>query len=337
MKKAFKVFSIVLRVALGLALLYYILSTTGDWHSLYALLDRWWLLVAVPALPFFGALLECIRLRLLFLAQGIHYTHTRLYKLIAVGSFYNNAMPGGVGGDLVKLYYLAVETRGRTVETATILAVDRAVALFSWLLVIVVLGVLNASRLATHVPVLLMTASAFGLMTVLGLLALLSGSTALRSTRLFTYLTTRAPLHRPIHRIADALYTYRDQRHVLLQAALWSLPGHLATCAMYWAVASVLIPQAPGLLVCLLAFLGMLANVLPVTPGGLGVGEAAFHGLFSMFGYAGGAQLILAWRVAMLPFGILGGILYMIGVREKRQAAEEVDLTLEKKWAPGNA
>jgi uncharacterized membrane protein YbhN (UPF0104 family) len=74
-------------------------------------------------------------------------------------------------------------------------------------------------------------------------------------------------------------------------------------------------PNAQPLTVCLLALLGLLANALPITPGGLGVGEAAFEGLFRTVGYGGGARLILAWRVGMLALCCLGCALYIAGAR----------------------
>jgi uncharacterized membrane protein YbhN (UPF0104 family) len=84
-------------------------------------------------------------------------------------------------------------------------------------------------------------------------------------------------------------------------------------------------PNAQPLTVCLLALLGMVANALPITPGGLGVGEAAFEGLFRMVGYSGGARIILAWRVGMLALCFLGSALYIAGAR--RGHADETPAT----------
>lgn len=82
-------------------------------------------------------------------------------------------------------------------------------------------------------------------------------------------------------------------------------------------------PTLATRLVCLLALLGFLANALPVTPGGLGVGEAAFEALFRIVGTAGGAQLMLGWRVGMLPVSVLGGFLYMRGRDRRNEQNQE--------------
>lgn len=329
MKKYWKHISLVARLAVGVGLFYYILTTTGDLSALKVLVHKWWILGAMMTLPFLGAILESARLRVLFNAQGMRFTLPRLYQFIAVANFFNYVMPGGVGGDLVKLYYLASEQKGRALETATVLAVDRAVALFTWLLLLIAFAALNASAVASRVSLLLMAATAVGVMLALIGVAVLSASERLRRTVLFRYLTTRAPLHAHIKRISDALYAYRDRQHVLLQAVLLSLPGHLFLAVAFSAAASVLIPQAPVLLVGLLTFIGLLANMLPITPGGLGVGEAAFHKLFTLFGHAGGAYLLLSWRLAVLPFGLAGGLLYMFGIRNKRWGIKEAALRAE--------
>ena len=308
-----RIASAVVRMTLAGALLYYIATSTSDWTPIQRLFRQGWIIAGVVAMPFAGAVLEAIRLRLVIKAQGITMSVGKLYRFIAVANFFNYAMPGGNGGDVVKLYYLASDQRGRGLEMATMLGVDRAVALFSWLLVVVGLGLLNLGAVLNHLPVLMMIGGAVGMMVVLLLVAVLSTSPILRRTRLFTYLTTRAPLHPHIARVADALQAYRTHRDVLLLATMWSVPGHIAVASMFALTGTILIPDAPPQLVGLLALLGMLANVLPITPGGLGVGEAAFHGLFRMFGFAGGAHLMLAWRAALMPFSIVGGILYMRG------------------------
>jgi uncharacterized membrane protein YbhN (UPF0104 family) len=90
---------------------------------------------------------------------------------------------------------------------------------------------------------------------------------------------------------------------------------------MFIVGANVLLPPVPVLITCLLGFTGMLANAVPITPGGLGVGEAAFEGLFALVGVAGGATLLFLWRVGVVPVAVLGAILYLMGVRRAGRTA----------------
>jgi len=83
---------------------------------------------------------------------------------------------------------------------------------------------------------------------------------------------------------------------------------------MFRYVGAIIIPQATGLTTPVLALFGMLGNALPVTPGGLGVGEAAFDRLFNLAGFAGGASMLLGWRSGMLPLCAVGCLFYVMGV-----------------------
>src|SRR5262249_49897137 len=91
---------------------------------------------------------------------------------------------------------------------------------------------------------------------------------------------------------------------------------------LFSAAAKVFIPNAPPLVVSLLSLLGLLANALPITPGGLGVGEAAFEGLFRSIGYTHGSQLILAWRAGMIALCGIGCALYIAGADNGAQGSE---------------
>jgi uncharacterized membrane protein YbhN (UPF0104 family) len=61
--------------------------------------------------------------------------------------------------------------------------------------------------------------------------------------------------------------------------------------------------------------LGFLANILPVTPGGLGIGEAAFNKLFEMAGLSGGAEALLGWRMLTILISMIGLVFYLRGRR----------------------
>jgi len=126
------------------------------------------------------------------------------------------------------------------------------------------------------------------------------------------------PFHRLLSRVADALYAFRKHKRAILEAGLWTLVGHAALLLGFAAAGTVLVPESPALVTGFLGGLGMLANALPLTPAGLGVGETAFDRLFALVGVTGGATLPLAWRVGSLPLGLLGCVFYAVGVKARR-------------------
>ena len=74
----------------------------------------------------------------------------------------------------------------------------------------------------------------------------------------------------------------------------------------------------------LVAPIGHLVNSLPLTPGGIGVGETAFNTLFKLTGMGGGAEALLCLRLWNVLVGSLGLVVYLIGMRRVVYPYEEV-------------
>lgn len=313
-----------LRGLLGLALFWHVGSTIPGWSFARAFFGTAWLLPALAVLLCFGVAVESIRMSILFRSQNIRFSFLRGCRLVMIGAFFSYCLPGGTGGDMMKLYYLVSENRGKGVETATVLLVDRVVALFSLLLVLLGLALLNVQVVQTHYHVAwLVTAAACGAMGLL-ILATASLSSRLRNSWLYSFVLERIPFHQYVERASNALFLFREYKGTLLRAVLLSTIGHFALVLLFVAMAAVFVPGAPPETAGLLALVGMLANALPITPGGLGVGEAAFEGLFRLCGHVGGAQLIIAWRVAMAPVGFLGFLLFLAGWRARTSSSLRV-------------
>lgn len=309
--------STILRIGLGLGILYYVLVSAGGGRAAGRMISTPWLMPGLAMLTIFGAGIEAKRLGILFRAQGMHLSFRRGYRAVAVGTMFNFCIPGGTGGDVVKLYYLASERRGKVVEVATLLIVDRAVALFSLLLLVSVLALVEWENVLANHLIVGMTAMVLLAMCGLAVGGIVACSTWLRASSWYNFLMTRLPMHEYVRRAADAIFVYREHKLALLQAASLSLVGHVALVIMFIAAGRVFIPGAPGGMISLTALLGMLTNALPITPGGLGVGEAALEGLLRSVGYSGGAQLILAWRAGMLALGCIGFVFYITGQRKR--------------------
>jgi uncharacterized protein (TIRG00374 family) len=317
MHRRWRVLLACLRLALGAGLLVYVLATSGGWAAAKPLLSHGWLLLAVVGLPFFGAAVEASRLGLLCAAQGVPVAFGQGYRLVAVGALFNFCLLGGNGGDVVKFYYLTTTHRGRGIELALALLIDRGVGLVSLLLLAIGLALLDGQLIRTHALIRWMvTVSALGMGGVV-LVVLASGSTTLRASRGYRFLLDRLPYHQALARVSAALAAFRHCQRAVLLAVLVSLLGHLALAAMFLGIGTVLTPQLSGLGIAVLALFGMLANALPITPGGLGTGELAFDHLFTMVGTSGGAQLLVIWRLGVLSLCVIGGLFQMAGVRSK--------------------
>src|SRR5215468_4059506 len=237
MKNTLRHFFTILRVALGVGLLYYVLKVNGGWMAAKQLISAKWLLPWLSALTIFAAAFEATRLRVLFGAQGMRLSFVEGYRAVAIAALFNFCIPGGTGGDVMKLYYLAADSRGQRVEIATLIFFDRAVALFCMLSLVVALAMLDG-RLVWDYPLIgsLVAAAAIGAAGLLTCGAV-AFSTRLRESRWYAYLMDRAPLHRYLTRAAAALYVFRKNRAALARAVALSVVGHLALLGVMCAAA----------------------------------------------------------------------------------------------------
>ena len=311
---------ILARVTIAFALLYYVLSKGGNWSAARQLLSAIWLLPLLFAQTMVGAGVESRRLGVLFRSQGMEVPFWYGYQLAAIAAFFSLCIPGGTGGDVMKLYYLTSRNRGKGVEVATVLLIDRVMAMFALLGLLVMLA-LAEGNLVWHQPVIrLLILGAAALMVALPCFGMLIWSSRIRASRWYGLVLSKLPLSAQIERVIDAAYAFRDHKGALAMAVGLSFAGHVLLACMFAAAGTVVLPQAPVLVVCMLALLGMFANALPITPGGLGVGESAFQGLFALAGFAGGAPLMLSWRLGMALQCVVGCILYIRGIRHPQGA-----------------
>ncbi len=310
----------VARVLLGLGLLAWVLQRGDTRRAVVDLFTTWWLLPSVGALVLGGAAIESLRLSLLLRSQGIDLTCANAYRVISIGALFNFAIPGGTGGDVMKLWFLAADRKGARVEVATSLLVDRIVSMVSILIVLLLLAAFNTDLLAQHRTYQALILGSALLLLVVFLGAALATSPNLRSRRIYRSLLDRMPFGRYCERALDALFAFRHQWRVLLATAGISMLGHCLLLSMISLAAIAVLESNPLSAICMLSILGMLANVLPLTPGGIGVGEAAFDELFAIAGYGVGSPILIAWRVAQLPLICIGAICYATGLKIRREA-----------------
>ena len=73
--------------------------------------DRTWILIGIAA---YGVveILAAVRWYILLRVQDIRLGFLRVCGLLMIGIFFNQFMPGGTGGDVVKIFYRLQETPG---------------------------------------------------------------------------------------------------------------------------------------------------------------------------------------------------------------------------------
>lgn len=302
------------RLLLGVGLIVYLaVSGVIEWSALAELLSDWRLTGTALLLLAVAAVLTAGRLCLLLRPRGYRITWWASTRLTLIGAFFNLCLPGAGGGDLVRIYYATVGNEGYRSEVATIMVLDRVTGFFAMVALPVLLAPLFPALVAGRAVVGSLVAAAA--LAVAGLLAFFL--VVIRAGRLqgrFGFLS-RLPGERYLRSIASAVLAFRDCPGALVRAVALSLFIQSMTVGAVLLLVVASPASEFGWSAALLTPLGFVANALPLTPGGLGVGEAAFDGLFSLGGLEGGAEAILGWRLLMLLIGLAGAFFYLRGDR----------------------
>jgi glycosyltransferase 2 family protein len=301
------------RTAIGIGIAAWVLSRVSFSASM---LERAWVPLCVfAAIGPLGVLVEAARLRLVVRVEGIALSLGRAVRIVLVSAFFAVAVPGGTGGDVVKLYYLSRDRGEQLVEIGTLVLLDRAVAMTAlFALVSALVASLPHTALDGRVGSLLAIGAALGVGLVgVGVLLVFAAE------RLAAQRLVRVGW---IVRILTALSHLRRQRRLLLEMFGIAALGHASMLCAFAYAAAQLLGSTQHVLAAALAALGFAANAVPITPAGLGVGEAAFEQLFRWSGLPGAALLLVSWRLACLPIWISGFVVYLRGDPEQGRASK---------------
>jgi glycosyltransferase 2 family protein len=306
----------LLRVALGISVLVYLVHSGAiTRRALFGLASEWPLTLAALFLLFLAVVLTAWRLSVLLKPHELHLPLGLSVRLTLMGTFFNFFLLGSGGGDLVKFFYMTRENHGRKTELVTIGLFDRAVGMFAllvWPLLMAPLFPVLVLKTAI-LRKLLWSAAIVALAMLVGMLVCFSRR--MESSRLLSWVFEKLPWSDYLRRVLDTVRGYRHHVGTLGSALLIALATHTLTIGATLLIARATHPGGNFWPASLLVPLGFMANTLPLTPGGLGVGEAAFSALFGLVGLKGGADALLGWRLLTILIGLPGLLVYLQGRR----------------------
>jgi uncharacterized protein (TIRG00374 family) len=319
----------VLRLAVMAALVAYVVSQ-AEWNDTVRpdgtpvqglktiaarLAQEWWWVAAALGIMMLQSPIGAVRWRLLLGVQGIHITFLESLRLTYIGWFFNNWMPGGMGGDLVKAWYIARRTHQKA-EAVTVVFLDRLIGMVS-------LAVLGAAAVLATLGDERVRAARIILAAFLGLAAaggwIFYSRRLRRLVRLDRWLA-RLPVGHVVARVDQALFIYRHHKGTVALSVVYSWAAQAASVFAIYFLATGL--GSAGRLVQFfvnvpIIFIGW--SLIPV-PGGFGVAEGLAQQLFtaSVLGVRTAAEaatlaltMILAFRVVQSAVSLPGAALYL--------------------------
>ncbi len=264
-------------------------------------------------LPFLAVLSGVRRWQLLLAHEGIGLPFSTLLGSFLRGRFVGAFTPSTTGLDLYRLVDVAGMSGNRAASGRAIL-VEKLHGLVA--LALVTVALLPAGLARFFGPAGLAVAGLLGLVSVLGLVARpqLLGSLAARAPR---KIRDRAVA------LASAMASAPPSRGLVGRVALLGVASHAATAAVFAATGLALGVDAEALALLVVGNAIVLATLLPISVGGVGVREGTAIALLALVGVdAVDAALVgLLGYCAAQPPALIGGLLGVLGRREPVLAA----------------
>ncbi len=296
--------SVLARYAIGVAMVVWLVKS--DQLNLNKISE---LNLPIAALALFLSItplvLSAWRVQLLLRVHQIHVPLGRCIAYNAVGIFYSTILPGGMSGDAVRAYYFwrcSHTQNGTKAELVATLVTDRLIGTLIMLSIGLIAATYSMQSLGISSLYIFLAWASFmaGIGCYLFLCAIPASKWPMKNSRRMEPILSR--LARLIEKMDLRGYPF----NTLLMALALSVVAHISVILIIYIFS---IKLASGLdfgQIMAIAPLGLLVNAIPISPGGLGVGEKGFDILYSLVGGQQGGNAFMLSRIFIFAPALLG-------------------------------
>lgn len=259
-------------------------------------------------------LITSYRWKTLLETQGIRVSGNDAFRLTLVGVFFSYVLPGGVSGDLVKAYYVAQKSRDLRWKCGVSVVIDRFIGMAGLILLSFFMLLFDWDDVANQPQLMAMQL----LLGILFLLLIFIGAVIfsetfyVKMTNFLRSIDVRFG-EKPM-RFFEACHGYGAYRMTIIKCLALSLVGHVVAILVFVHVGDFI-----GESVSIFAYfycvpVALILSSIPIAPGGIGVGQAAFYFVFNL--YLGrvtdlGPTLVTVYQLIVFTFGLLGAYYYL--------------------------
>lgn len=256
-------------------------------------------------------------LRWHWLLKGVGISIPFRYTLSTsfVGLFFNYFMPGGVGGDFIKGFYLIKDYPEKKLAGATSILIDRILGMYM-MFVVAIVALLFSFDLFVHIPKMIpLTTAVLIAFLALSAIFLVSLSRRVRHFINLERVFKKIPGGHFLNRIYNAVHDYRGRMTSLYYGLGLSLISQFTMILFMIVVAKSMNQSDIPLRAYFIAIpLSLVCTALPITPAGVGVGQAAIFFLFQiLLGKESnvGPNGFTLHQIISFFWGLIGGIIYL--------------------------
>jgi len=276
-------------------------------------------------------LIVSLRWWMLLHIQDIRLSAWEAIRLTFLGLFFNIVIPGTVGGDLVKAYYVCKHTPKRAAVLVSIF-VDRVLGLTELsLMAAVMLTVVWAAKLEAMTQ---LRPAGIVVAVVLAAVAatyLVVFSRRVRRALHIQKLYERTRFARYVWALGDAVGVYKRHVRALLAVVALTLGAHVLFVGSIGMTGVSLSLDSPYYSYFIYIPLIYIIGSVPLTPGGVGLIEK-FYVVFFVSAHVSASQVLaLALLARLIPifWSLPGAVVAVTGPRLPKAAAMKAELGLE--------
>lgn len=246
------------------------------------------------------------RWQLLLNLEQVSIPFWKAFQLSLIGIFFNFFMPGGVGGDVVKAGYLMADFKQKKWFIGWSILVDRALGLLALLLYSGVTGLLFYQKLPEPFQLSFYSLS---LLIVCGFFGLVLTLVLSPKSWLDRLICSHPLLEKTIRPL---FFFFRKPKKIFIPFFMSFISQGLVISMGVFLIYKLNV-ELPIWMVLLVFPFGFLATILPISPAGIGVGQAAFFFLFDKVAGQGelGVLTITYYQAIQFIIGLIGGLLFI--------------------------
>ena len=298
------------KAVVSIALIWYLLSIT-EFSMVFASLRSaapFWLLLSFITL-LIGKILTSYRWQIILKVQNIEIPLRFLIASVFVGQFFNSFLPTTVGGDAMRAYDTASQSKESTKSVMSVFA-DRLIGVFALVILALfalIVGYLNRQDVNFYVVPVLLVFFLCSLVLLMVINAKLVGilDRVLQYLRLPKIATKLDEAYQSIHLIID-------EPRTLMIAFLVSLLLQVNVILFYYFIGVSLDLGVSFLYFSMIVPVALVVLLVPFSINGIGIREGIFVYLLTELGVQPKDAIALSWISfgLMLTQGLIGGIIF---------------------------
>lgn len=255
--------------------------------------------------------LNAQRWHILNKAQSIDLGFVRTLKPTFLGIAFNNLLPGSVGGDFIRSYYLFKKAPQHKSLALLSIFLDRVLGFLGLLIMVCLTSFLSLSHFLDKpklFPFFLMFA--FFCLTLLSFFIILI--LLPQHLKIIDWAIKRLPSWaKPVVSFLLALQNYRLTKKIIFQCLVLSVIIQLLVTLVIMIIAkSMNLPPIAFSDYNLASSITQVVNLIPISPGGIGIGEIAFANILLLLN----PLQQVAWGTVFLAYRMMTFITFIPGI-----------------------